>query len=475
MNADATARAERATRLTSTDAAFVEYFRCDDHLLGASRIANTSDEGYFRFGGAVCYGRTASGTTTLLADEPLPDIPMNSTAENGGRCLPLDLSEVVLNLRRERYRRVARPADVVTGAPTVRSLYYALRPVLGVSIRKHLQRLRLSGWQTIPFPRWPVDASVETLMRAAMTVVLKSGACARIPFIWFWPDGADSTLMMTHDVEGASGVQFCDRLMDLDESFGIASSFQIVPAFRQPCLSEAIRSRGFEVNLHDWNHDGHLFRDKQLFLERAALINAYALQLNCRGFRSAVMYREQDWFDALCFDYDMSVPNVAHLDPQRGGCCTVMPYFVGRLLELPLTTIQDYSLLHILGDYSIDLWKTQIDLIRSEHGLISFIVHPDYVRGPREQAVYVQLLSHLQRLREDHHVWAALPGDIEQWWRRRSAMHLVADGAGWRVEGPDAARARVAYAVLDGDRTVYEVDDGSHRSRRSRVEVANAS
>ena len=53
----------------------------------------------------------------------------------------------------------------------------------------------------------------------------------------------------------------------------------------------------------------------------------------------------------------MSVPNVAHLEPQRGGCCTVMPYFVGDVLELPLTTIQDYSLFHILGDYSTTLWK----------------------------------------------------------------------------------------------------------------------
>ncbi len=40
------------------------------------------------------------------------------------------------------------------------------------------------------------------------------------------------------------------------------------------------------------------------------------------------MYREQRWFDAFEFSYDMSVPNAAHLEPQRGGCCTVMPYFL---------------------------------------------------------------------------------------------------------------------------------------------------
>jgi hypothetical protein len=38
----------------------------------------------------------------------------------------------------------------------------------------------------------------------------------------------------------------------------------------------------------------------------------------------------------------MSVPNVGHLEVQRGGC-TVMPYFIGRIVELPVTTSQDYS------------------------------------------------------------------------------------------------------------------------------------
>ncbi len=98
------------------------------------------------------------------------------------------------------------------------------------------------------------------------------------------------------------------------------------------------------------------------------------------------MYREQEWFDAFDFSYDMSVPNVAHLEPQRGGCCTVMPYFIGTILELPLTTTQDYSLFHILGDYSIASWKRQLARSwRQRPG--QFIAHPDYLsdrgRTPR--------------------------------------------------------------------------------------------
>src|SRR5208283_1206364 len=132
----------------------------------------------------------------------------------------------------------------------------------------------------------------------------------------------------------------------------------------------------------------------------------------------------------------MSVPNVAHLDPQRGGCCTVMPYFLGSILEIPVTMTQDYTLFHILNDYSIDLWKRQTELVMQKHGLLSFIVHPDYIVGPREWNIYEALLTFLESLRAQKGIWIATPGEVNRWWRQRAEMKLVEDGEGWRIEGP---------------------------------------
>ena len=184
------------------------------------------------------------------------------------------------------------------------------------------------------------------------------------------------------------------------------------------------------------------------------------------------MYREQGWFDAFEFAYDMSVPNAAHLEPQRGGCCTVMPYFVGDILELPLTTTQDYSLFHILDDYSTTIWKQQIELIRQHHGLISFVTHPDYLVGQRERDVYVELLRHVSELREREELWFALPGEINRWWRNRHQMTLVAAGDDWRIEGPGSDRARVAYASIENDRLVYQVGDAAAAGRRTVATLA---
>jgi hypothetical protein len=389
---------------------------------------------------------------------------MDEVRVAGGRpYLPFDLSEVATNLREERYLQNGHTLlQKTTAGAIARHLYYGLRPFMGVAVRKHLQRIRLRGWDKIPFPRWPVDTTVDMLMKSAMTSALKAqGGSSRIPFIWFWPDEAPACAMMTHDIEGQAGIDFCDELMDIDDSHSIKSAFQLIPEGREEVwrrTAARLRQRGFEVNLHDLNHDGKLFADKKEFLRRAKRINEYAREFGCDGFRSGAMYREQDWFGAFEFSYDMSVPNAAHLEPQRGGCCTVMPYFVGNILELPLTMVQDYTLFFILNDYSTTLWKEQIRLIGEHHGLVSIITHPDYLVGRREREVYVDLLLHLADLRDRDGLWIALPGDIDRWWRNRRDMTLVPAGDGWRIEGPDSHRARVAYATLENDRLVFTLD-----------------
>jgi hypothetical protein len=176
------------------------------------------------------------------------------------------------------------------------------------------------------------------------------------------------------------------------------------------------------------------------------------------------MYRRQDWYDAFEFSYDMSVPNVAHLEPLRGGCCTVMPYFMGKVVELPLTTTQDYSLFHILNDYSTRLWQTELALIRENHGLMSLLTHPDYLVEARARKVYEELLEELREMIVSEGIWCALPRDVDHWWRARSEMKLVRQGEGWEIVGPEHERARVAYAVLEDNRLVYIVPGASSRN-----------
>lgn len=342
----------------------------------------------------------------------------------------------------------------------VRSAYYHLRPAFPVAFRKHLQQIALKDWSSKPFPSWPVDVSVEKLVAKQWAHLLRKHNVSELPFIWFWPDGKSAACIMTHDVETGVGRDFCSSLMAMEARFGVVSAFEVVPEVRYSVPSDflqSIREGGCEVCLHGLNHDGRLFSSREIFLSRRDRIRQYAQDWGAVGFRSPVMYRNLEWLPELGFSYDMSVPNVGHLDPQPGGCCTVMPYFIGSLLELPLTAVQDYSLFNILGERSTRIWETQIERVMKANGLLSFIIHPDYVNEDWSSSLYLALLEILARLRDDSNLWFALPRDVDMWWRMRQALRLVKVGSQWQIVGEGANRARIAYARIDSGTVHYRL------------------
>jgi hypothetical protein len=445
---------------------FIDYFRCPDRY-GEFCVSKdpSGPAGYFRFGAAIAYGRLTTGVYAETAAVPLHDSMEDVEISKSHLRLSFDPNTVVDNLRFERYVD-ANSSDGRNGLlkALTRNLYYSVRPALPVFVRKFMQKMSLKGWDRKPFPKWPVDRSVEHISRKLLALSMRAKGVDRIPFIWFWPEEYTACTIMTHDVETSAGVSFVPSIMDIEDSYGVKSSFQIVPEgrYRAPkSVLNQIRARGCEVNVHDLNHDGHLFRERGEFARRMKKVNAYRRDFEALGFRSGVLYRNLEWYDDLEFDYDMSVPNVGHLDPQPGGCCTVMPYFIGKVLELPLTTIQDYSLFHILGDYSIELWKKQIALILEENGLLSFNIHPDYVIPSKARRAYIELLSYLQELCSAAGLWVALPCEVNRWWRQRAQMELVCQNGCWQVEGLGSERARVAFASLEGDRLTYTIQQRS--------------
>jgi hypothetical protein len=413
---------------------------------------DSSKKGYFNFGrGTICYGnyRKSKASVNSSLEDALDELIVKEQKVH----LPFDPIQAADNLRRELYIDGNAKDDALVSI--LAKLYYFVRPALSVGIRRHLQKLHFRGWDNLPFPAWPVDRTVDCLHEQLMLISLKAHGVSKIPFIWFWPEDASSCVIMTHDVETSAGRDFCSDLMDCNDCFQISSAFGLVPEERysiSPSLLDTFRKRGFEIVVHDLNHDGTLYKERDFFIKKVEKINFYGQAFGAEGFRSGALYRNQSWFDLLKFSYDMSVPNVAHLDPQRGGCCTIMPYFVGNLIEMPVTTIQDYTLFYILNDYSINLWEKQINLIIEKHGLISFIVHPDYIRDRKGRYIYEKLLGHLAELREKSKAWITTPSEVNRWWRQRNEMKLVQCNGTWKIEGLGKERARIAYASNDDDR-----------------------
>jgi len=442
----------------AVDPAFADYYRCPPKSIGWENADGLPEEkAFFFFEESLAYGRCNGHIARRPAQAVQAAIAQNS------KVLPFELNEVIDNLRLEQYvAAVAGAKKRCLDSAWLNRAYYSLRPMLPVMVRKHLQKIHLTGWRDIAFPSWPIDTTVDNMMQSAMRLALRQNPENSIPFIWFWPDAHPACALVTHDIEHDAGRGFALNLLAVDESFGIKSSFQVVPEGRYdsvPELVAAIQKRGFEVNVHDFNHDGLLFSDRALFLRRAEKINEYAKNYGAKGFRSGSMYRKADWLCELEFLYDMSVPNAAHLEPQRGGCCTIMPYKIGNLIELPLTVTQDYSLLHIFNEYSTDLWKQEIAYLIRKNGLVNIIVHPDYVIEERALSLYRDLLKYLVELRDQRKLWIPIPGEAARWWSARDRMTLEWLNGKWVARGEGSDRATVAYACLDEGQLVYKVGD----------------
>jgi glycosyltransferase involved in cell wall biosynthesis len=460
---------------------FYDYFRCPGSTVDFRLTGKLSPGlGYFQFGGDVtCYGRSSAGDLARNYNSALCDL--RSAVQLGEQIveLPFDPDEVATNLRCEFYAgHMGEHKTKLPPNPVFRSIYYVARPHMSVRFRRILQKLFLAGQTTKSFPQWPVDRTVDRLFESLMTLAIQSRNNEPVPFVWFWPEGAQAAAIFTHDVEAEGGKNFCSALMDLDDEFGFKSSFQVVPEKRYEVTGaflDEFRRRGFEINVHDLNHDGNLFCTREEFTRRAERINHFAQEFGSSGFRSGALYRNLRWYDAFQFSYDMSVPNVAHLDPQNGGCCTILPYFVGKVLEIPVTVTQDYSLFNILNTYSTDLWKEQLKRIVDGHGLISIIVHPDYIVEEKARNSYRQLLGMLAELRDHSGVWAAVPREINNWWRLRRELKIVRKGEDWAIEGQGKERARIAYAQIVDGRLAYTFDPALARQRtRTSIESTDA-
>jgi hypothetical protein len=170
------------------------------------------------------------------------------------------------------------------------------------------------------------------------------------------------------------------------------------------------------------------------------------------GFRSPATHRNADWMPELGCRYDSSFPDTDPFEPQSGGCCSIMPYRFGDVVELPITLVQDHTLWEILCETGIARWEDKSEWIMRNHGLINVIVHPDYVCDPDRLELYDRFLAFLAARPGG---WHALPRDVARWWRQREELVLLADegdaGAA-RITGTSDFTATVAVAVeRDGE------------------------
>jgi hypothetical protein len=151
--------------------------------------------------------------------------------------------------------------------------------------------------------------------------------------------------------------------------------------------------------------------------------------------------------------YDSSFPDTDPFEPQAGGCCSILPFFLGEMVELPITLVQDHTLWEILRREDIELWTRKSDWIIANGGLVNLITHPDYLDTPSRLRMYEEFLEYLGRQRDG---WNALPREVADWWRARARLRCVEGEGEPHIKGEGADRARLAWFRSDAGGVAFE-------------------
>jgi peptidoglycan/xylan/chitin deacetylase (PgdA/CDA1 family) len=333
------------------------------------------------------------------------------------------------------------------------SLYYRVKPAIPRSVQLAMRRAFAKKQARTPFPHWPIEPILLDHAEQELRARIEASPEGAVPVLDPWPDGHRWASVLTHDVEGPLGVSKVREVMELEARHGFASSWNFVAEWYpiEDGLFDHVRAMGHEIGLHAIKHDCLLFESRENFEADLPAIHRYLAEWGAVGFRSPATHRNPDWMPELGCLYDSSFPDTDPYEPQPGGCCSILPFMLGDLVELPITLVQDHTLWEILREPGVQPWIDKGTWLMEQGGLLNVIVHPDYLDTPKRMSMYEDYLAWLA---EQEGGWHALPREVAQWWKDRETLELVTDEDGTvRIVGDEAAAARatVSWAVADGD------------------------
>jgi len=317
-------------------------------------------------------------------------------------------------------------------------LYYSIKPLLPLRFRFGIRRWFATRKRQQVNGTWPIMPGSEAL-----------------PEGWpGWPGGKQFTLVLTHDVEGRTGFESIQSLVDLEQSLGFRSCFNLIPEGGEytvtPDFRRHLAEKGFEIGVHDLYHDGKLFLAETEFRRSAVRINQYLERWGAAGFRSGFMLHNLDWIHDLNVQYDCSTFDTDPFEPQPQGRNTIFPFWVPRneklkaetlkseissptsasslepsalrhtgYAELPYTLPQDSTLFLLLKERHPDIWFQKLDWIARHGGMALVNVHPDYMRFQSDAAAphtypsdfYRQFLDYARQRYKDS-FWQPLPREL---------------------------------------------------------------
>jgi hypothetical protein len=332
--------------------------------------------------------------------------------------------------------------------PASMGAYYRVKRLIPEPLRHRVNSMAVRARRRRGFPNWPCESVLIDFWREWLHGCLDLIGADNGWHIGFWPDAQRCCIVLTHDVESPLGMERMERMAELEERYGFRSAWNL-PLAQFPIDWQRVaglQARGFEFGAHGLCHNGRLFRSVGDFAHLRPLLERLAHEHGLTGFRAPSTLRRAEWIRLMAFDYDSSFADTDPYEPQPGGTCSIFPFHLGDMIELPYTIPQDHTLLNVLHRSPLQVWLLKAQWIAACGGMLLLLTHPDYSGAGWHLGQYEELLK---RLSDIEGGWRALPSEVAAWWQRRSAMQLTIENGAPVIGGADTARA--VAVRLDGE------------------------
>jgi len=316
--------------------------------------------------------------------------------EAGGRLIfNFDPCQSVAHVAEERYVQARRPLH--TYAPWLVAALPGKARLLGHSVASRVEGLRHrfgSGGEDAGegFPEYPRERSVE-LLRWLITRASGGSTAPGRP-----------TAMITCDVDTADGQDRIPAIAQEAERLDLRLCFYVV-GDRFPLddgMLRRVRQAGHEIGLHGAKHDMRLaYMPYPAVMERLDRCRGMVERHRVVGFRSPALLTSPALIRALSgrFLYDSSVPDtdIDTVAAPRRGCGSLRPFWLGSLLEIPLTLPLDDRLL-LRGespDRMVRTWQEKMTWVRETGGcgLLTTHAEPHLGGSPELLPAYRRMLE----------------------------------------------------------------------------------
>ncbi len=327
---------------------------------------------------------------------------------------------IISRLLTENYIKKRRPISTRLG------IQYNKIPV---RLRNALFKILIKFKKDSGFPRWPIENYLENT-RYNFILKLKE-KFKKIPYISFWPKGKFA-FALTHDMDTQSSFENIKKIRCIEKKYNFVSSWNVLANEYKINFDklEELKKENCEIGSHGYNHDGLLsFLPKEKIDSRIKYCMEIFKKFNIRGFRAPQLQKSEDMLAVInnYFEYDSSMADtdILSIVGMRCGCCSIFPYFIKNMVELPLTIPQDYRMIYTLrldDDQILDVWKKKIDFIIKSGGLVLINSHPDNHLSGSERGLrlYDKILNYISKQDSYHD----LPINIAKWWRERNLCKI---------------------------------------------------